>query len=89
MFVADTYTRLPAAVLPVTVTGEPATDDWSAGLVTVRVVVPCVWVMYRVRVTAGWTMPLPGVWRGGSREQRRHVGDPVTCPAASAGDARP
>ena len=33
---------LPGAVVPVTVTGEPETDELSAGLVTVSAVVPCV-----------------------------------------------
>ncbi len=41
-FVAETYTRFPGAVVPVTVTGDPVTEDRSTGLVTVSVVVPCV-----------------------------------------------
>jgi hypothetical protein len=43
VFVADTYTAFPGSVVPVTVTGEPATAEPSAGLVTVSVVVPCEW----------------------------------------------
>ena len=42
VFVAATYTVFPGAEVPVTVTGDPATAAWSAGCVTVRVVVPCV-----------------------------------------------
>jgi hypothetical protein len=41
VFVAATYTVLPAAVFPVTTTGDPATPELSAGLVTVSVVAPC------------------------------------------------
>ena len=41
VFVAATYTVFPGAVVPVTVTGEPPTDELSAGLVTVSVVSPC------------------------------------------------
>ena len=42
VFVAPTTIRFPGTDVPVTVTGEPLTDDRSAGLVTVRLVVPCV-----------------------------------------------
>ncbi len=45
VFVAETDTVLPAAVAPVTVTGEPLIADSLAGAVTVSVVVPCWWVM--------------------------------------------
>ena len=44
VFVAATYTVLPGAEVPVTVTGDPLTALWSVGLVTVRVVVP--WVCW-------------------------------------------
>ena len=42
VFVAVTYTVLPAAVVPVTVTGDPFTALSSSGLETVSGVVPCV-----------------------------------------------
>ena len=53
VFVAATYTVLPAAVVPLTVTGEPVTEAWSSGLVTVRLVLPWLCATYRACVTAG------------------------------------
>ena len=43
VLVAAMVSWLPGAVVPVTVTGEPATELSSAGLVTVSVVAPWVW----------------------------------------------
>ena len=42
MFVAATYTVFPRRVVPVTVTGEAAIEELSAGLVTVSGVARCV-----------------------------------------------
>ena len=42
LFVAATYTVFPRRVMPVTVTGEPAIEELSAGLVTVSGVARCV-----------------------------------------------
>src|SRR4051794_17152414 len=43
----------PAVAVPVTVSVLPGVGDWSAGAVTVRLVVEVAWVTYRSRTTPG------------------------------------